>query len=132
MIDKILEHGQVILFALLFSLITFVITDFAIGSNKKSIGQVVEMHYREEQTYVTLETNTDSNGNTRSSPVIKHDPPEWILFVQTVSGDVIRIECKPEIYYSKKEGDPVEFITRFGGISQIPYMRTALKTTEGY
>lgn len=129
--DRFSEHGQIIAFALLFSLIVFVIADFTTGENEKSTGRVVEKHYREERVYATLETSMDSQGNVISTPVIKHDPPAWILFVQTVSGDVIRIDCRPAVYYSKNTGDPLEYITWFGGVSHIPYMRTALKT-EGY
>ncbi len=132
MTKKLSEYGQAVLVALLFSLLVFVIADFVTGDNQVSRGKVVDKHYQEARTYVTLQTRTDSKGHSYSTPVVHHDPPEWTLFVQTASGDVVRIHCRPDIYYSKQVGDPLEFITRFGGISHFPYLRKALKTTEGY
>lgn len=119
-------YGSTVLIALIASLFVFMIIDMISGKTLNSNGVVVQKRYREARTYVTLSVTSDGKGHTRTYPVVHHDPPEWHFLVKIKAGEIVTIDTKPDLYYRTKEGDLIPFATRYGGMTDIPYFRTAL------
>ena len=120
------SYGYHFLVILLLTLTIGITIDLLCGNTIKSNGIVVKKTYKEANTYVTFSTSSDGNGNTSTYPVVHHDPPEWHFLVKHSSGEIVTIYTKPDLYYQTNEGDWIPFLTRYGGITGIPYLRSAL------
>lgn len=118
-------HAETVAAALVITFIIFFAIDYLAGTSVNCSGLIVEKHYKPESVHVYLRTRTDSKGRTRSYTQIDRDPAEWIIFVQSPDGEVAKVDCSSEVYYSKEKGQSLYFITRYGGITRWPLTRTS-------
>lgn len=71
-------------------------------------GVVVDKHYNMERRATGTGIVSTSNGGTAVVVTTETEPEKFIVMVRTAGGKVYTVECPPEVYYAKKEGQTIE------------------------
>jgi hypothetical protein len=110
------------LFALAASIIIFLLIDLFGGRAVQHSGIVVEKLYKPEQSRIIQKAYQDSKGRVHYRVVTETDPATWTLYVQSLSGRIIRVDAAPEVFYTSQKGQLVPYIVYQGKWTRMPYI----------
>lgn len=94
--------------ALVILFLIFILIDGIFSKPVYFSGIVVDKQYKAESTRTGTGVGTTSNGQTGVVVTTEIDPEKFLVMVKTESGKILTADCEPEIYYAKKEGQPIE------------------------
>jgi uncharacterized protein YpmB len=98
--------------------------DIAMSDKVLSNATVIEKHYTPSQHTSGTGIYMGGNGNTGVIVTNNSQSEKFTVIIKRSDGAIESARCKPEIYFSKKEGDVVTIAEHFGGLSGIRYFLT--------
>jgi hypothetical protein len=108
------------IFALILFGLLFIMVDGLIPKPEFYTGNVIDKHYSARSHRTGTGVGITSGGQTGVVVTSTTEPEKFLLMVKTKSGQIVTAKCKPELYYEKEIGSPIEFAVfkgRFTGIS---------------
>jgi len=108
------------IFALIFLGILFITADSLMSKPEFYTGNVIDKHYSARSQRTGTGVGVTTGGQTAVVVTSTSEPEKFLLMVKTKSGSVVTVKCKPELYYEKEIGSPIEFAIfkgRFTGMS---------------
>ncbi|MCF2490849.1 hypothetical protein [Dyadobacter sp. CY347] len=111
------------------SLVITVIICFAIdicmGNEKAETGTVVEKVFKQEREYVEHNSYTDSKGRYNTSTSVRHAPASLHFYEKLQTGQVVKVDCKPGIFYDSEVGSQIRIYTVYGYMTGAAWLREA-------
>jgi hypothetical protein len=109
-----------ILIIILFLLFIFFLIDGIASKPESFYGYVIDKNYKSESNTSGigyLMTNTGKGGVILTS---EYESEKFILIVKNEKGNIVSVECEPEIYYEKQVGQKIyckAYKGRFTGLT---------------
>lgn len=94
--------------ALMISFLIFILMDDIFSKPVYFSGIVVDKHYKAKSTRTGTGFGATSNGQTGVVVTTETEPEKFLIMVKTENGKIITADCEPEVYYAKREGQPIE------------------------
>ncbi|MGX5854529.1 hypothetical protein ACWKW6_12835 [Dyadobacter jiangsuensis] len=111
----------------------FIGVDLFSGKTIQHAGTIVNKVYIPERTYVQTHTRQNARGRTEFYTTWEHDPARWLLYVESLDGKVMAVDCRPELFYTKQNGQVIPYLVTYGRFTGIPYFpRATNQPTHNY
>lgn len=98
----------IVILTLIFLFLIFIITDSFFSKPVAFTGLVVDKHYKAESVRTGTGIVNTTQGVTGIVTTTEWDPEEFLIMVKTDNGNVVTAKCKPELYYAKEKGQPID------------------------
>jgi len=82
--------------------LAFIIIDVIISKPKPFYGVVVDKHYKAERNSTGTGYGMTGGGTNGVIITSEYESEKFFLMVKTERGEIVTVECEPEIYYSKE------------------------------
>jgi hypothetical protein len=88
--------------------IAFILIDGIASKPKPFYGSVIDKHYKAERNSTGTGYGMTSGGSSGVIITSEHESGKFLLMVKTESGEVVTVECEPELYYEKQIGQKID------------------------
>ncbi|QRQ99445.1 hypothetical protein [Dyadobacter sandarakinus] len=99
----------------------FILFDYSAGREVVCSGMILNKYYVPERIHLTKVTELDQDGRRTSRLTSETEPASWEILTQTRSGESLRLKCQRDVYYAKLVGEPVEYISVRGFLTNWVY-----------
>ena len=83
--------------------------------------EILEKVYSPSETSTGTGVGVGSNGGTAIVTTTSHKSEKFILIVRKANNDIQSIECTPDYYYSKEEGESISISKKVGYLTGWTY-----------
>lgn len=87
--------------------LTFLLIDGIASKPEPFYGSVIDKHYKAERNITGTGYGMTSNGTSGVIVTSEHECEKFLLMVKTENGNVVTVECEPELYYEKQIGQKI-------------------------
>ena len=98
----------IITLLVLICLIVFILIDGLASYPESFNGVVLDKHYKSETNSTGTGYGTTSNGKGGVIVTSHHESEKFLLMVKVEGGEVVTVQCEPEIYYKKELGNEIQ------------------------
>ncbi len=112
-----------VIVSLVITVIIFLVIDICMGQEKAETGTVVEKVFKQEREYVEHNSHTDSKGRYHTSTRVRHVPASWHFYAKIKTGQVVKVDCMPGIYYNSEVGSQIRIYTVYGYMTGAAWLR---------
>ena len=88
--------------------LAFLLIDGIASKPDPFCGIVIDKHYKAERNSVGTGYGMTSSGKSGVIVTSEHESEKFLLMVKTESGNVVTVECEPELYYEKQVGQKID------------------------
>lgn len=88
--------------------LAFLLIDGIASKPELFYGIVIDKHYKAERNSVGTGYGITSSGGNGVIVTSEHESEKFLLIVKTENGNVVTVECEPELYYEKQVGQEID------------------------
>lgn len=109
MIREFFENMPILSIILVIAILSvaFIIVDGVMSKPVPFYGTVVDKHYKAEINSSGTGYGMTSSGKSGVIFTSQHEAEEFLLIVKTGNGNLVTVECEPELYYKKEVGQKI-------------------------
>ena len=100
---------------------TFTLIDGIASKPEPFKGYVVDMHYKGESNSSGAGYGITSSGKSGIIVASEFEEGMFLIIVKTEKGEVVTVECDPELYYKKVIGDKIDCVANKGYFTGISW-----------
>lgn len=100
-----IRSSIIAIFILVFA---FFLIDGIASKPEPFYGSVIDKHYKAERNSTGTDYGMTSSGKSGVIVTSEHESEKFLLMVKTESGQVVTVECEPELYYQKEVGQKID------------------------
>ena len=94
--------------------LTFLLIDVIASEPELFYGTVINKHYKAEIERSGTGYGMTSSGQSGVIVISEYESEKFLLMVKNEKGNIVTVECKPELYYEKQVGQKIDCNTYKG------------------
>lgn len=87
--------------------LAFLLIDVIASKPDPFYGSVIDKHYKAERNSTATGYGMTSSGKSGVIVTSEHESEKFLLMVKNENGNVVTVECDPELYYEKQVGQKI-------------------------
>lgn len=107
--------------------LAFILIDGIAGKSEPFYGTVIDKYYKAERNGIGTGYGITSSGKSGVIVTSEYEGEKFLLMVKNQNGNVVTVECKPQLYYEKQIGEKIECKAYKGWISGSIYSRYGVR-----
>lgn len=88
--------------------LAFFLIDGIASKPEPFYGSVIDKHYKAERNSTGTGYGMTSSGKSGVIVTSEHESEKFLLMVKTENGNVVKVQCEPELYYEKQVGQKID------------------------
>lgn len=110
MIREMFKYGPIVssLIAIIIFVTAFFLIDIFASKPELFYGNVIDKHYKAERNSTGTGYGMTSSGKGGVIIASEHESEKFLLMVKNEKGNVVTVDCEPELYYEKLIGQKIE------------------------